>query len=114
MNHIKGSSGEPKGVRLPYRAYVTNRLTFESFLQLEGPSHRFTPILVNPMHHTNSTAFTDWALRRPGTHLHLFERYTTRYWAVLAQIALGIEGGGGRGSDDGGVDTIDMSSIESK
>ena len=89
--HSTGSSGEPKGVRLSYRSYVTNRLTFESFLKLEDPSHRFTPLLVNPMHHTNSTAFTDWVLRRPGAHLHLFERYTTRYWAVLVHIALAIE-----------------------
>ena len=44
------------------------------------------------MHHTNSTAFTDWALRRPGTHLHLYERYTTKYWSTLAQIALNGDG----------------------
>ena len=35
-------------------------------------------VVANPMHHTNSTAFTDWALRRPGTILHLFEAYTTK------------------------------------
>lgn len=51
---------------------------------------RFRPVIVNPMHHTNSTAFTDWALRRPHTHLHLFERYTTGYWGVLASLATSL------------------------
>ncbi len=87
--YTSGSSGEPKGVRLSYQNYVTNRATFESFLLLEDPASRFTPILANPLHHTNSTALSDWALRRPGTHLHLFERYTTSYWATVARVATG-------------------------
>jgi len=32
-------------------------------------------------------AITDWALRRPGTRLHLIERYSTQYWAILVEIA---------------------------
>jgi len=81
-----GTTGRPKGVRLPYRSYVTNRSTFESFLQVQ-PDDCFAPVIVNPMHHTNSTAFTDWALRRPGTHLHLIERYSTQYWRQVTAIA---------------------------
>jgi acyl-CoA synthetase (AMP-forming)/AMP-acid ligase II len=81
-----GTTGQPKGVRLPYRSYVTNRNTFESFLQI-GPDDLFAPVIVNPMHHTNSTAITDWALRRPGTRLHLVERYSTQYWAVITDVA---------------------------
>jgi len=88
--YTSGSSGEPKGVRLSYGNYVRNRETFEAFLLLQDPASRFTPFLANPLHHTNSTAFTDWALRRPGTHLHLFERYTTSYWPALARLALGL------------------------
>jgi hypothetical protein len=76
---------------LPYRSYVANRQTFESFLQITDASDVFAPVLVNPLHHTNSTAFSDWALRRPGTQLHLFERYTTAYWGVLARVATGME-----------------------
>jgi hypothetical protein len=87
-------------VKLPYRSYETNRLTFESFL-LVGESSVFTPLLVNPLHHTNSTAFSDWALRRPGTRLHLFERYTTPYWATLTALALG------RPADDVAAETHD-------
>jgi len=89
---LSGSSGEPKGVKLPYRSYITNQATFESFLQIT-PASSFTPVLVNPLHHTNSTAFSDWAMRRPGSHLHLFERYTTAYWGVLTSLALGEPAG---------------------
>ena len=81
-----GTTGRPKGVRLPYRSYVTNRKTFESFLQIRD-TDRFAPLIVNPLHHTNSTAITDWALRRPGTRLHLVERYSTQYWSVVADVA---------------------------
>lgn len=98
--YTSGSSGEPKGVMLPYRSYATNRPTFESFLGLEEPALRFNPVLVNPLHHTNSTALSDWALRRPGTRLHLFERYTTGYWAVVARVALGlVDDGDGDGGE---------------
>ena len=83
-----GTTSRPKGVRLSYRSYMANRNTFESFLQV-GPEDRFAPVVVNPLHHTNSTAFTDWALRRPGTRLHLVERYSTQYWSLLREIADG-------------------------
>ena len=44
------------------------------------------PIVVNPMHHTNSTSMTDWSLRRPRTHLHLFERFIHIYIYIYACI----------------------------
>ena len=80
-----GTTGEPKGVRLPYRSYATNRSTFESFLGV-GPEDALSLLIVNPMHHTNSSAMTDWALRRAGTRLHLVERYSTQYWAILRDV----------------------------
>jgi hypothetical protein len=70
-----------------YRAYDTNRATFESLLQLEDPSTPCTFVVVNPMHHTNSTAITDWALRRMHCRLHLVQRYSTVHWCTLEQIA---------------------------
>ena len=74
-----GTTGNPKGVNLAYSAYCCNRLTFEQFLQVEEhPATRFCPVVTNPFHHTNTTAVTDWALRRPGSHLHLLQRYTTQ------------------------------------
>ena len=95
-----GTTAKPKGVVLSYSSYETNRKTFEDFLELNRPEHSneegdvdeedaevtFVPVIVNPMHHTNSTAFTDMALRRPGTHLHLFPKYTTAYWKVLVDL----------------------------
>ena len=81
-----GTTGQPKGVRLPYRSYATNRRTFESFLCIADDA-AFAPLAVNPLHHTNSTAITDWALRRPHTRLHLVERYATAYWAIVADVA---------------------------
>ena len=83
-----GTTGNPKGVELSYENYRINALTFEQFLNLQDPAVCFCPIIVNPLHHTNSTSMTDWALRRQGTTLHLFERYFTQYWKVLASVIM--------------------------
>eukprot|EP01039_Chlorochromonas_danica_P010169 gene10169-11253_t len=83
-----GTTGRPKGVKLTYDNYACNRSTFEVFLDLKDLSVQFVPVVVNPMHHTNSTSLTDWALRRPHSLLHLVERYSTAYWAVLTGAVL--------------------------
>ena len=87
-----GTTGQPKGVSLSYGAYDTNRATFEDFLQVpaEGAPGTFELVATNPMHHTNSTAVTDWTLRRPGASLHLLQRYTTQYWLIVACVAAGV------------------------
>jgi len=36
--------------------------------------------------HTNSTALSDWGMRRSGTKIHLLQRYSTVYWKVLVEI----------------------------
>ena len=77
-----GTTDRPKGVSLCHRSYLANRLTYEQYFGLS----EMTPVdlfLVNPLHHANSTALSDWALRRKGTVLHLLEYYTTLYWKVL-------------------------------
>ena len=81
-----GTTGKPKGVQLPYRAYQTNQKTFEQFLEV-SPIQRFAVLIVNPMHHTNSTAITDWAIRRPGSDIHLIDKYTTNYWFLLQKVS---------------------------
>jgi acyl-CoA synthetase (AMP-forming)/AMP-acid ligase II len=81
-----GTTGLPKGVQLSYRAYETNHATFEQFLDIRA-EHKFAVLVVNPFHHTNTTAITDWAMRRPGSHIHLVERYTTLYWKLLNHVA---------------------------
>ena len=98
-----GTTGHPKGVQLSYGNYRTNRATFEAFLGVGtatggtegtggtggaggaggaggtggagGRGKQLVTFVANPMHHTNSTAITDWSLRRPGTQLHLIARY---------------------------------------
>ena len=85
-----GTTGHPKGVELSYLNYRINRDTFESFLGFLDPSITFVPVAVNPMHHTNSTSITDWALRRPNTHLHMLERYSTQYWTVISAISMNV------------------------
>jgi long-subunit acyl-CoA synthetase (AMP-forming) len=57
-----GTTGNPKGVRLTYSNYLTNRQTFESFLNLNDLGIHFRPFVVNPMHHTNSTSMTGVAM----------------------------------------------------
>eukprot|EP00658_Telonema_sp_P-2_P078702 TRINITY_DN7436_c0_g1_i1.p1 TRINITY_DN7436_c0_g1~~TRINITY_DN7436_c0_g1_i1.p1 ORF type:complete len:359 (-),score=75.81 TRINITY_DN7436_c0_g1_i1:97-1173(-) len=81
-----GTTGHPKGVKTDYRAYDTNRRTFESFLKLEDPRDGVIFVLMNPLHHTNSSAISDWAIRRPGAVIHLSERYSTAHWAMLEGI----------------------------
>jgi acyl-CoA synthetase (AMP-forming)/AMP-acid ligase II len=78
-----GTTGQPKGVLLPYRSYDTNAATFESYL--ETKEARLANFIVNPMHHSNSSSLTDWSMRRHGTHLILLERYSTTYWRLLVE-----------------------------
>jgi acyl-CoA synthetase (AMP-forming)/AMP-acid ligase II len=80
-----GTTGEPKGVSLPYRSYLANKLTFEHYFDITEDTE-VDILLVNPLHHTNSTAFLDWAMRRPGTRLYLAQRYSTLYWKILAEL----------------------------
>ncbi|MFH1169693.1 MAG: class I adenylate-forming enzyme family protein [Chloroflexota bacterium] len=81
-----GTTGRPKGVSLPHRAYLANRLTFERYLGMSRDT-RLDLLLVNPLHHANSSALADWGLRRPGAIIHLVQRYGTLYWKVLAEVA---------------------------
>ena len=85
-----GTTGDPKGVALTFDSYTCNQRTFESFLQLSDHSATtFVPFVANPFHHTNTTAITDWSLRRPGAHLHLLQRYSTQYWRALVGVVTG-------------------------
>ena len=80
-----GTTGQPKGAQLTYQSYETNRATFEQFIDIH-PEDRFAVLIINPLHHANSSAITDWAMRRPGTHIHLVEKYTTAYWQILDDV----------------------------
>jgi acyl-CoA synthetase (AMP-forming)/AMP-acid ligase II len=81
-----GTTGHPKGVQLPYRSYRNNRAALEQMLDINESDH-VAALVVNPLHHANSTAITDWMLRRSGSHIHLIERYATQYWAIVHDVA---------------------------
>lgn len=81
-----GTTGQPKGASLPHRSYLANRFTYESYFGTSAET-RLGILLVNPLHHANSTAFSDWAMRRRGTAVYLVQRYGTAYWKVLVDAA---------------------------
>ena len=83
-----GTTGQPKGVKLSYRSYEANRRTFDDFLQVD---HRgLSLIATNPFHHTNTTATTDWSMRKPNAILRLVQRYTTQYWKLIVAACLDV------------------------
>jgi hypothetical protein len=80
-------------VKLSYRNYRCNAKTFDQFLcsintiGTDSSSIQLVALLVNPLHHTNSSALADWALRRGSTSgIHLVEAYSSLYWAVLVDV----------------------------
>lgn len=81
-----GTTGSPKGVSLSHRSYLANRLTFEGYYGLDDQTE-LTLLLTNPLHHTNSTAISDWGMRRKGAVINLLQRYTTEYWKILSDVA---------------------------
>jgi len=81
-----GTTGKPKGVSLSHRSYLANRLTFESYF-MTSESTQLDLLLTNPLHHTNSSALSDWGMRRKRAIIYLLERYTTAYWKILTEVA---------------------------
>ncbi|MFC1907932.1 AMP-binding protein [Chloroflexota bacterium] len=81
-----GTTAKPKGVSLSHRSYLANSLTFEHYFGMSEDT-KLDLLLVNPLHHTNSTALSDWGMRRKGAVIHLLQRYTTAYWKILVDIA---------------------------
>eukprot|EP00520_Triparma_pacifica_P015096 CAMPEP_0118633566 /NCGR_PEP_ID=MMETSP0785-20121206/1069_1 /TAXON_ID=91992 /ORGANISM="Bolidomonas pacifica, Strain CCMP 1866" /LENGTH=672 /DNA_ID=CAMNT_0006524457 /DNA_START=73 /DNA_END=2088 /DNA_ORIENTATION=+ len=79
-----GTTGDPKGVNLTHSNYLTNALTFKGFLNPNDG--KFTAVVTNPMHHTNSTSITDWCVRDGNSTLHLFSGYSTKFWTHLDEI----------------------------
>lgn len=81
-----GTTGKPKGVSLSHRSYLANRYTFEQYFGMSGTT-QMDLLLVNPLHHANSSALFDWGMRRGGTIIHLLSRYTTAFWEILIEGA---------------------------
>jgi acyl-CoA synthetase (AMP-forming)/AMP-acid ligase II len=82
-----GTTGKPKGVSSSHRSYLANRLTFEQYFGLAEATRQLDLLITNPLHHSNSSALSDWGMRRGGTVIHLLQRYTTAYWEILVAAA---------------------------
>jgi len=81
-----GTTGRPRGVSLSHRSYLANRLTFEHYFGMSETT-QLDLLLANPLHHSNSSALSDWGMRRRGTIIHLLQRYSTAYWKILVEVA---------------------------
>jgi acyl-CoA synthetase (AMP-forming)/AMP-acid ligase II len=81
-----GTTTKPKGVSLSQRNLLTSRLIFEDYFGMTDAAG-LDLLLVNPLHHVNSTVLADWGLRRKRAVIHLVERYTTPFWKILAEVA---------------------------
>lgn len=81
-----GTTGDPKGVILTWENFNVNSNALRQLFS----GMRKDPmqlVMVNPLHHTNSTALSDWFFREPGAVIHLLPRYTTPYWRILAETS---------------------------
>ena len=79
-----GTTGLPRGVLLSHRSYLANCLTFTDYFRLE-PFSPLDLLLVNPLHHANSSSLADWGMRRKDTVIHLVQQYSTLFWLILAE-----------------------------
>ncbi len=86
-----GTTGEPKGVVLTWENYAVNTATFRQMFSplREDPMHL---LMVNPLHHANSTAMSDWFMREPDAVIHMLPRYATSYWTILCEVAENFSG----------------------
>ena len=86
-----GTTGDPKGVILTWKAYDVNTDALRHLFSKRkgGPMEM---VMVNPLHHTNSSALAEWFLREPRAAIHMLPRYTTSYWRILTETAEGSRG----------------------
>ncbi|HBM15930.1 MAG TPA: hypothetical protein DD381_06265 [Lentisphaeria bacterium] len=83
--YTSGTTGIPKGVQQTYKNYITNYNELFSLFGLQE-NDDIAAIIVNPLHHTNASAFIDTFFRKPDTCIHLMSRYSTQYWKVICDI----------------------------
>jgi acyl-CoA synthetase (AMP-forming)/AMP-acid ligase II len=82
-----GTTGRPKGVQLTYGNYENNAGALGGCLLGLAPGTRASVLVVNPLHHTNSSAVTDCFMRHPSCRVILFSRYGGAFWKILASSA---------------------------
>ena len=81
-----GTTANPRGVSLSHRSLLASRLIFEQYFGMSEVT-RLDLLLVNPLHHANSTVLSDWGMRHGRAIIHLVERYSTPYWKILTEVA---------------------------
>lgn len=81
-----GTTGKPRGVSLSHQSLLSSRLIFEQYFGMSNTAG-LDLLLINPLHHVNSTVLSDWGLSRSQAIIHLLERYTTPYWEILTEVA---------------------------
>jgi acyl-CoA synthetase (AMP-forming)/AMP-acid ligase II len=82
-----GTTGRPKGVQLTYGNYVNNAGALGGCLLGLVPETQASVLVVNPLHHTNSSAVTDCFMRHPKGRVILLSRYGGAFWKILAEAA---------------------------
>jgi len=87
-----GTTGNPKGVRLTYANYENNARALGGGLLGLKPGQPASVLVVNPLHHTNSSAVTDCFFRHAPGRVVLYSRYGTAYWQVLAETVEKAQG----------------------
>ena len=83
--YTSGTTGDPKGVQQTHKNHITNYLELLDLLGIKE-EEAFAGIIVNPLHHTNASAFMDMLLRKPNTNIHLFSKYSSVYWKTICSI----------------------------
>lgn len=76
-----GSTGRPKGVKLTFGNYLEMMNTF-GVLYKNNDNIKSVFVITNPLHHINSTCFTEYCIRN-SSKLVLIHRYSREYWLIL-------------------------------
>ncbi|OII74254.1 acyl-synthetase [Cryptosporidium ubiquitum] len=76
-----GSTGKPKGVKLTFSNYLAMIGTL-SVLCNNNDNIKSIFVITNPLHHVNSTCFTEYCIRN-SSKLVLIHRYSKSYWQIL-------------------------------
>ncbi|CUV05210.1 unnamed protein product [Cryptosporidium hominis] len=76
-----GSTGRPKGAKLTFGNY-SGMISTLSVLCNNNNNIKSIFVITNPLHHVNSTCFTEYCIRN-SSKLILIHKYSKVYWQIL-------------------------------